>query len=127
MTHHPAPAVLPLDMAVRVGCEIVYETDVPTPTLVAFKAKEDFFQRIAQEHIEFEPRLAATEFQDDHDNTIYRMMLKPGINRFRYDAIVMVSSVCEDAAWLDEPILPNLLSAPILRYTFPSRYCDSDK
>jgi transglutaminase-like putative cysteine protease len=127
MNQQPAPPVLLLDLAVRVGCELVYETSAPTPALVAFKARQDFFQRIPQESIEFGPKLTATEFQDDHDNTIYRMMLQPGVNTLRYDAIVMVSSVREDAAWLDEPILPNHLTAPILRYTLPSRYCDSDK
>ena len=124
----PTPLTAPaLDLAVRVGCELVYETSAPTPALVTFKPRQDAYQSIRQESMRFEPELAATEFEDDHLNIVYRLVMKPGRNALRYDAIVMVPSLTEDFAWRDEPIPPHELPASILRYTLPTRYCDTDK
>jgi transglutaminase-like putative cysteine protease len=117
----------PLDLAVRVGCELVYEASAETPALVTLKPRQGALQSIRQESFHFEPQLAATEFEDDHFNIVYRLILKPGRNALRYDAIVMVPSQREDFLWLDQPIPPHLLPASILRYTLPTRYCDSDK
>lgn len=123
-TSNPTP---PLDLAVRVGCEIVYETSADTPVLVVFKPRQDVYQSVRQESMQFEPDLPATEFEDDHENIVYRLTLTRGLNTIRHDAIVMVPSLTEDFAWLDEPVSPYLLPASILRYTLPTRYCDSDK
>jgi transglutaminase-like putative cysteine protease len=125
-SHSPIPAPL-LDLAVRVGCELVYEATADTPALVTLKPRQDTLQSIRQESFHFEPQLTATEFEDDHFNIVYRLVLKPGLNTLRYDGIVMVPSLREDFLWLDSPIPPHLLPASILRYTLPTRYCDSDK
>ncbi len=117
----------PLDLAIRVGCELIYETTAATPTLVTFKPRQDAFQSIRQESMQFEPELSATEFEDDHLNIVYRLVMKPGRNVLRYDAIVMVPGVAEDFAWLDGAIPPHELPASVLRYTLPTRYCDTDK
>jgi len=126
---HPTAAepIPSLDLAVRVGCEITYECGAETPALVTCKPRHDSYQSIRHESVVFEPELPATEFEDDHGNIVYRTVLKPGTNLLRYDAIVMVPSAREDFLHLDEPIPPHLLPASILRYTLPSRYCDSDK
>ena len=120
----PAPA---LDLAVRVGCELIYDATAEAPTLVNLKPRQGALQSIRQESFHFEPELTTTEFEDDHFNIVYRLILKPGRNVLRYDAIVMVPSLREDFAWLDQPIPPHQLPASILRYTLPTRYCDSDK
>ncbi len=116
-----------LDLAVRVGYEISYEAAAATPALATLKPREDSFQAIREESISFQPGLEWTEFEDDHENTVYRLVLEPGLNVLRYDAIVNVPSQREDFLWLDDPHPPHLLPATILRYTAPSRYCDSDK
>jgi transglutaminase-like putative cysteine protease len=117
----------PLDLAVRAGCELIYETDAETPVLACFKPRQGPTQLIRQESLEFEPLLVATEYEDNHENIIYRMVLKPGRNVLRYDSMVMVPSVREDALWEDGVTPPHLLPAPLVRYTLPSRYADSDK
>lgn len=128
LNSHSSPTPEPtLDLAVRVGCNISYEAAAPTPGLVIFKPRQDAYQSIRQESMSFESELSTTEFEDDHHNIVYRLTLKPGMNTIHYDAIVMVPSVTEDFAWVDEPIPPYLLPASILRYTLPSRYADSDK
>lgn len=111
----------------RVGCEISYEASAETPALVVLKPRQDTYQSIRQESMHFDSELAATEFEDDHENIVYRLVMKPGPNKIRYDAIVMVPSLTEDFAWVDEQIPPHLLPASVLRYTLPTRYCDSDK
>ena len=123
-----APTDIPaLDLAVRAGCELVYETEADTPVLVSFKPRQDYHQMICQESVHFEPLLSATEFEDEHENIIYRLVLKPGRNVLRHDAMIKVPSVSENSFHLDEPVPAHLLPASILRYTLPSRYCDSDK
>jgi transglutaminase-like putative cysteine protease len=117
----------PLDLAVRAGCELTYECAEAVPALVTFKPRHDTWQSLRQEGVEFHPELLATEFEDDHGNIVYRLVLEPGTNLLRFDAIVMVPSAREDFLHLDEPIPPHLLPAHLLRYTMPTRYCDSDK
>jgi transglutaminase-like putative cysteine protease len=124
------PSLLPpptLDIALRVGCELGFESFAETPALIAIKPRQDFHQMIRRESVQFDPLISATEFQDDHENIVYRTILKPGRATIRYDAIVMVPSTREDALWSDEAIPPHLLPASVLRYTLPTRYCDSDK
>ncbi len=116
-----------LDLTVRVGYEISYEAALPTPALVTLKPSEDRYQSIRQKSISFEPDLHPTAFQDDHGNTAHRLILEPGLNVLRYDAIVNVPSDREDFLWLDAPHPPHMLPPSILRYTMPSRYCESDK
>lgn len=127
MTRNDHTATPSLDLAVRVGCELVYETEADTPVLVAFKPRQDLYQMICQESVHFEPLLSATEFEDDHENIIYRLTLQPGRNVLKHDAMVMVPHIREDAFHRDEVIPPHLLPASILRYTLPTRYCDTDK
>jgi hypothetical protein len=43
--------------AVRVGCELIYDT-ADTPTLVTLKPRNDALQSIRQESFHFEPQLA---------------------------------------------------------------------
>ncbi len=119
--------VVELDLTVRVGYEISYQVPEGAPALVTLKPRQDPFQFISQENLEFAPEGHPTEFEDDHENIVYRLNLAPGPNVLRYDAIVSVPGQSEDFLWLDEPHPPHLLPASILRYTVPTRYCDSDK
>lgn len=95
--------------------------------LVMFKPRQAQTQLLREERLHFEPALVPTEFEDDHGNIVYRMMLRPGHNLLRYDAIVKVPSEREDAFWKDGPSAPEELPPSVLRYTLPSRYADSDK
>jgi transglutaminase-like putative cysteine protease len=117
----------PLELAVRVGCECVYRASTETPILVMFKPRQAPTQLIREERIHFEPGLIPAEFEDEHGNIVYRMMLKSGINLIRYDAIVKVPSVREDVFRVDGAVPPHELTPSVLRYTLPSRYADSDK
>ncbi|MGA2053632.1 MAG: transglutaminase family protein, partial [Opitutales bacterium] len=67
------------------------------------------------------------EFQDTHGNTTYRSILMPGRNEIRHDALVAVRSA-PDSWNVQNNLLPvSQIPFELLRYTLPSRYCDSDK
>jgi transglutaminase-like putative cysteine protease len=54
--------------------------------------------------------------------------LASGSNCFRHDAIVTVASQPDNYGLVATfPEMPCDLPAALLRYTLPSRYCDSDK
>jgi transglutaminase-like putative cysteine protease len=127
MLQAPPPPVFPLDLTLRVGCECVFMAPKEAAILVLFKPRQAPTQLIREERLHFEPGLQLNEFEDEYSNIVFRMMLRPGRNMLRYDAIVKVPSAREDAFWLDGPIAPENLPTSVLRYMLPSRYADSDK
>ena len=118
---------VPLDITVRIGCHIVYQTSVPTPILLVLRPRMDGNQLVQQETLSFTPNLATDEFTDAHGNITYRTTLQPGQNIIHHDALVAASSRPDNH---DQQVFPALikdLPPRILRYTLPSRYCDSDR
>lgn len=117
----------PLNLTVRVGCHLAYEATVPTPVLFVLKPRLEAGVLVMQEKLSFGIGLPSYQFQDTHGNITYRSMLMPGLNDIRHDALVAVS------AKPDSREVPNLITPvselppEVLRYTLPSRYCDSDK
>ena len=117
----------PLNLAVRVGCRLVYVTSVPTPVLFVLKPQLEGRVLVLQEQFLFGIGVPSYEFQDSHGNITYRVTLMPGCNEIRHDAIIAVSSL-PDSREVIGPVLPvGQLPCELLRYTLPSRYCDSDK
>ncbi|MBL9166430.1 MAG: transglutaminase family protein [Verrucomicrobiales bacterium] len=116
-----------LNLTVRVGCSLAYEVSVPTSVLFVLKPRLEGRVLVMQERLSFGIGLPAYEFQDSHGNITYRSMFMPGRNEIRHDALVAVSSL-PDNRELVVPMLPvGELPCELLRYTLPSRYCDSDK
>jgi transglutaminase-like putative cysteine protease len=116
-----------LNLTVRVGCSLAYEVSVPTSVLFVLKPRLEGRVLVMQERLSFGIGLPAYEFQDSHGNITYRSMFMPGRNEIRHDALVAVSSL-PDSRELVVPMLPvGELPCELLRYTLPSRYCDSDK
>src|SRR6266511_5626976 len=121
-----APKV-PLELAVRIGCKLQYESAAETPMLLSVKPRHDAYQLITQERLDLLPVHPGSEFEDDHGNTILRLSMPAGSTTVIYDAVTMVPALSEDFAHVDDPIPSHRLPASLLRYTLPSRYCDSDK
>jgi len=117
----------PLNLTVRVGCHLAYETTVPTAVLFVLKPRLEGNVLVMQEKLSFGIGLPSYEFQDSHGNITYRSMLMPGRNEIRHDALVAISSL-PDSREIRGYIQPvGQLPYELLRYTLPSRYCDSDK
>src|ERR1700692_2728232 len=83
----------PLNLTVRVGCHLVYETTVQTPVLFVLKPRLQGRGLVVQEKLLFGSGLPSYEFQDSHGNITYRSMFMPGRNEIRHDALVAVSSL----------------------------------
>src|ERR1035438_3981162 len=82
----------PLNLTVRVGCNLAYETTVQTPVLFVLKPRLEGRVLVMQEKLSFGIGLPSYEFQDSHGNITYRSMFMPGRNEIRHDALVSVSS-----------------------------------
>lgn len=120
----PAPA---LDLTIRCGLEFTYEAAMPTPILLVVQPRDGAWQRIEAEALHFGAGVEVEQGEDAHGNTVHRFVLPAGRTTVRHDAMVAVPSVTEDFGRIDEPVPVEELSADLLRYTLPSRYCDSDR
>jgi transglutaminase-like putative cysteine protease len=117
----------PLDLTVRVGCHVVYETSVPTAILLVLRPRNDGNQRVQQQQLTFNPHLSSAHFEDAHGNLTDRAVLQPGENIIHHDALVSVSALPDNHERPGPPTPVYQLPPNTLRYTLPSRYCDSDK
>jgi transglutaminase-like putative cysteine protease len=117
----------PLNLTVRVGCNLSYETPVPTPVLFVLRPRLEGRVLVMQEKLSFGIGQPSSEFQDSHGNITYRSTLMPGRNDIRHDALVAVSSEPDTRNVRGRIVPVGELPSELLRYTLPSRYCDSDK
>jgi transglutaminase-like putative cysteine protease len=117
---------LPLDLTIRAGLKLVYYTTQTTPITLLLKPRLDVWQYISKEQFILDPRVHSTEYEDHHGNIVLRMNLPPGQTTVIHDTLVSVPSAPENFGAVDEPLSPEKLPASLLRYTLPSRYCESD-
>jgi transglutaminase-like putative cysteine protease len=117
----------PLELAVRVGCAIVYETTARAPLLLVLKPRLDVRQLILEEKLVFGAGVPTEQLTDTHGNVVYRLMLMPGRNEIVHDAIFAVPRAVDNYGLPDDVVPIERMPIEVLRYTMPSRYCDSDK
>ena len=116
------------DITVRVGCSLVYEVTGTASLLLNLKLHPDRNHALLFEALALGNNLPVEDFVDSHGNHVCRVALAHGTNCFRHDAIVAVPSQPDNHGLVPtSPQLPGDLPAALLRYTLPSRYCDSDK
>jgi transglutaminase-like putative cysteine protease len=115
-------------LTVRVGCAFSYEAPAPVTLVLNLKPRRDPSQALHEEKLVLGANLPAEEFDDVHGNIVYRLVLQPGLNEFRHDAIVAVSPFPDNHEFGPGPAMsPANFPTGMLRYMLPSRYCDSDK
>jgi transglutaminase-like putative cysteine protease len=136
MTRDGAPGTLApnatassaFDITVRVGCSLVYEVTGTALLLLNLKPRPSRRHAIVFEALTLGNNLPATAFTDSHGNAVWRVALAPGTNCFRHDAILATTSQPDNHNLVaTAPLAPLDLPPSLLRYTLPSRYCDSDK
>ena len=116
------------DLTLRVGCALTYESVGPASIILDVKPRPDGRHMVLAESLMLGDRLPSEEFTDGHGNPYHRVLLAPGTNHFRHDAIVAVSSKPDNYNFGSGLApAPEAIPASLLRYTLPSRYCDSDK
>lgn len=116
-----------LDLTLRVGCELIYETSQATSAFMVLRPRRSPTVRIEQEILTLAPDLEAREEFDSHGNIVDLVVLQPGLNTIRHDALLAISSQHEVVPQFDAPTPVDQLPLSVLRYTLPSRYCDSDR
>ena len=117
----------PLELMLRCGCEISYRAQFPAPIILTLKPRQGPIQQIQSESFRVEPLHGMIEYEDTLGNIVHRFMLQPGLNRIRYDSLVWVPAVPENTTNTGPALPVEQLPDALLRYTLPSRYCDSDK
>jgi transglutaminase-like putative cysteine protease len=116
------------DVTVRVGCSLTYEVSGSAMLLLNLRPLQNRNHSVVFEAFSLGNGLASELFTDSHGNQVYRVNLNAGMHSFRHDAIVSVSSQPDNHDLTDRrPYTTAEMSPAVLRYTLPSRYCDSDK
>ncbi|HEY2343444.1 MAG TPA: transglutaminase family protein, partial [Chthoniobacteraceae bacterium] len=127
MEPSPDPSHPSLDLTIRCGFEFVYQSTTPTPAILLLKPQSGPWQNIEEERLTFQPQLHSTEYFDTHGNLVHRVVFPAGLTTIRYDSLIAVPSLLENVGAIDIPVSVDELPPEVLRYTLPSRYCDSDK
>ena len=117
----------PLDILQRAGCQITYRAQDPAPIIITLKPRQGPAQYIERERLSVEPRQGMLEYEDSQGNIIHRFTLQRGLNTIIYDSLIWVPSTPENSEPFGPPVPIEQLPDSLLRYTLPSRYCDSDK
>jgi transglutaminase-like putative cysteine protease len=116
------------DLTIRVGCSLVYEVTGTASLLLNLQPRREPDHAVVFEALTLGENLPAEAFVDTHGNRVWRVKLAPGANYFRHDAIVAATSRPDNHGLANLiPAAPSELPTGLLRYTLPSRYCDSDK
>lgn len=115
-------------MTLRVGCSLAYEVTGTAMVLLNLQPRPSRDHAVRFEALALGEGLHSRSFIDSHGNTVLGVTLAPGTNYIRHDAIVAVSSQPDNHDHTAKtPLPPGELPPGVLRYTLPSRYCDSDK
>jgi transglutaminase-like putative cysteine protease len=117
---------VPLNLTVRVGCSQTYEAAEPTAALFMIKPRRDEAERVCEDRFSFKPSLPGTEYQDEHENIVFRAVLPPGQTTVEHDALVAVTSKPDNYGITPRFVPLSNVPRSVLRYTMPSRYCDAD-
>ena len=115
------------ELTIRIGLEFVYETQIESPLFLLIKPRLEPAQSITKELLEIQPGLSLQEYADPHGNIVSRVNLPPGRTTIRHDAFVAMPIHPEPPILSGAPVPVKELSPELLRYTLPSRYCDSDR
>lgn len=114
------------DLTIRCGLELTYEAVEPTHIVLMIQPRLQQGQCMEGEQLAFSPHVFLEEYTDVHRNIVRRFELPAGYTTIRHDSLISVPSLPESS---DRGALPprvGEMSPALLRYTLPSRYCDSD-
>ena len=114
-------------LTIRCGVDFAYEALDHTHIVLLIQPRAGEGARIDSEQLHFSPGVEAEVYQDVHRNIVRRFELPVGRTTIRHDAFVTMSSLPENREARDVPLAVSEMSPELLRYTLPSRYCDSDR
>jgi len=110
-----------------VGCEFVYEADVPTACVVLVEPRRDQKPEVLSEEWGTSPPVGSKVYHDVYGNQCRRLTIPAGRSQLRYDARVEIPGEADDVGLGVAELAPADLPDDTLLYTLPSRYCLSDQ
>jgi transglutaminase-like putative cysteine protease len=113
-------------LRIDVGCEFVYEVEVPTPAIFMVRPEVQDGQYVLAERWSLEPHAPFHDYRDLYGNICRRTMLPAGRSTIRYFGQVEVSNELDPYAPYAVQYTAEALPDDVLIYTLPSRYCVSD-
>jgi transglutaminase-like putative cysteine protease len=111
---------------VQIGCSLGYEVDKPTLIQLLLQPLLATGQALLDERIDIESGAGIERATDPYGNPVLRTILVPGPNRIRYSAMLSVPHRYDNDG-LPKGTPSAAPPLDVLRYTLPSRYCESDK
>lgn len=113
-------------LSVRIGCSLAYEAVEPAPILLLIQPYPAMSHLLVEEKLIIGTQTPVEHLIDSHGNKVLKTVLLRGTNEIRYEAILQVPNL-PDNHGLSLPHTRVALPYEVLRYTLPSRYCESDK
>ena len=114
-------------LQIRVGCALGYFVSQPTPIFLLVEPTPDSARIVLATNFSSSCGAPIQHLVDWHGNHLIRSTLLPGYNELRQESVLVVPDQPENHG-LPTCVIPiEELGLDILRYTFPSRYCESDK
>ncbi len=116
------------DITLRVGCHLVYDASGPSTLLLNIQPLRDRKHLIIAQSLSMGSDQPIEEYVDNHGNHVYRLVLQRGSNIVHHDALIAAYSQPDNYDFTaGGPVPVEDLQPELLRYTLPSRYCDSDR
>jgi transglutaminase-like putative cysteine protease len=113
-------------MWLRIGCDLLFEIEVPTPFILMLRPRSGTQQWVARDEFKIKPNVPVVEFTDDYGNLCQQLVAPPGNFSIQTNADVKTTTLVDA-----EPGAPfvEILNLPhnVLSYLLPSRYCESDR
>lgn len=113
-------------MRLAVGCEITFNIDEPTPSVLMLRPRSGYGQWIMEERYTFSQDAPVVEYVDSYGNLCQRLTAPTG------QFVVTAAAVVETADEIDvatgavfTPV--QYLPDSVLQFLLPSRYCQSDR
>ena len=113
-------------MWLRVGCDLLFEIEVPTPFILMLRPRSGAEQWIARDEFKIKPNVPVVEFTDNYGNLCQQLIAPAG------NFSIQTKSDVKTSEWVDvEPgayfVEIQNLPHSVLSYLLPSRYCESDR
>jgi transglutaminase-like putative cysteine protease len=113
-------------MWLRIGCDLLFEIEVPTPFILMLRTRSGAQQWVARDEFKIKPNVPVVEYTDDFGNLCQRLVAPPGNFSIQTNADVKTTELVDVAP--GAPFV-EILNLPhnVLSYLLPSRYCESDR
>jgi transglutaminase-like putative cysteine protease len=113
-------------MRLRVGCELVFASDMPVATVMLVRVRPDDRHWLVGESATTAPETPLREYVDGFGNRCWRLTTPTGPLSLRYDATVDVERAADPVVSEAALAAPWELPDDALVFTLPSRQVESD-